>query len=106
MFIGFVVGTVLMIPAMALAFISGGGGHGDYVLAGVLFPYTLLVPGLFGVPIPTALVVLAFAQFPIYGSLVGAFPARPEKKLSAIKIIVGLHLVAAAVWLGCGTCFR
>ena len=75
-----------------LAFLSAGGGDGDYILARLLFPFPLLATLLPGVVIPIA---LAFSQFPAYGALVGYARSRDAKWYVGAAGI--LHLVAVAV---------
>jgi membrane protein CcdC involved in cytochrome C biogenesis len=42
--IGGIVGALLTVPVMLLAFISAGGGHGDYLGAMLLLPYAMVIP--------------------------------------------------------------
>jgi hypothetical protein len=49
---------------------SGGGGHGNYLLAKLFFPFTMLSTILFG-SITGLFIVVAVVQFPLYGLLIG-----------------------------------
>ena len=72
---------------------SGGAGHGDYVLARILFPFTMLAALLPG-SITTPLVVLAVAQYPFYGIILGA--ANVKRKLEhAALVLLGAHVLFA-----------
>jgi hypothetical protein len=46
--IGAIRGAGLELPALLLAIVSAGGGHGDYVAARVLFPLPMLLTRLEG----------------------------------------------------------
>ena len=61
---------------VVLAVLSGGVGHGSYVLAIILFPYwaalvtmsdSIALPGLW----PLIVLPLALIQYPLYGHLIG-----------------------------------
>ena len=61
----------LLFGALA-AFVSmgaAGAGHGSYVPAAILFPYTMSISALVG-SIAPVLVALALMQYPIYGALI------------------------------------
>ncbi len=67
------VGVVVTPIVVLLGVISGGSGHGDYVVARMLLPWAT---GLTEVANErwwhgTAVVVTAFAQCPVYGFLIG-----------------------------------
>ena len=47
---------------------AAGAGHGTYVPAAVLFPYTMFFSVLVG-SIAPVLVALALVQYPVYGAL-------------------------------------
>lgn len=96
--IGVAIGFVLTPATAALAVLSGGAGHGDYVLARLFFPYTMLLTRLTGDVIVVPLIFLALAQFPIYGAILGLSFSRPSAAAISVLVVVG-HLVAA------GLCF-
>lgn len=64
-FAGVVFGAVA--PWVALA--AAGGGHGTYIPAVILFPFTMLLASVVGV-ISTPLIALALLQYPAYGLLI------------------------------------
>jgi hypothetical protein len=65
-----VVGAVLTVPALGLTIFAAGGGHGTYLPAIFLFPFTMLGAAIFG-SINPALIALALFQFPMYGYVIG-----------------------------------
>ena len=97
--IGLGVGVLLILPTMLLAFISAGGGHGNYLWAKVFFPYSMILPVLQKSEISLPLIILAIVQYPIYGVLIGIF-ASSFKKAAAVVAIIGIvHVVAVATCL-------
>jgi hypothetical protein len=68
--IGVVAGAVFGALATLLAAGAAGAGHGTYVPAAILFPYTMSISALMGT-IALPLIALAFLQYPIYGWLMG-----------------------------------
>ena len=95
--IGFSVGVLVTLPALWLAWISAGGGHGDYLWAKLLFPYTMIVPMLRGCPIIMPLIVVGLVQFPIYGILVGSSASGFKPLSKMIGIIGGFHVATALI---------
>jgi len=65
------IGCLLTLPAALLAIASAGAGHGNYLLARVLFPYTMLLTRLTDDTVTLPLIVLGLAQLPLYGAVVG-----------------------------------
>lgn len=91
--LGLGLGMLIALPALFVATISGGAGHGEYVAARVLFPTSMLltlVEGKIGA-IATALGLL---QFPIYGAVVGWCIAIRNGLPAALLLVT--HVVAAA----------
>jgi hypothetical protein len=74
--------------ALLLGFMSAGMGHGDYFVATLLFPYTMLSTGVFE-EIILPFVLLALVQFPAYGFIIG----RANERRQAGR--VGLYVLAA-----------
>ena len=93
--IGVLVGGLVAAPAIMIAMLSGGAGHGDYAAARALFPVPMLLTLLQGDTIGVLSIGLALLQFPIFGALVGWCMAK-ENYLPAIAIIL-THVVAASV---------
>ena len=92
-----IVSLVVTPVALLLGIGSGGGGHGDYFWAKILFPYTILSAFLFG-SITAPFVLLAIAQFPLYGiGLAYANGKAQFARLAGILLIV--HMVAVVAIL-------
>jgi hypothetical protein len=88
---GVVAGALITLPALFVAVISAGAGHGDYVAARLLFPFPMLltvIDGSIGVPS----IVVALLQFPLYGALLGL--ALCGRSWRPFVVIVPLHFVA------------
>ena len=66
--IGFGLGAVVAVPAIFLALMSAGAGHGDYVLARALFPAPMLLTLVEG-SIGQLAMTVGLLQFPAYGAL-------------------------------------
>ena len=76
---------------------SGRAGHGNYLLAKILFPFTMLSTRPLG-SIVAPFIVLAVIQFPLYGFILGAANGR-NKILFCGVALLSVHSVAA------GACF-
>ena len=101
---GFGLGSLATVPAMLLAFISSGGGHGDYLWAMMLFPYSMIsaVATDFAHRISDLEIVVGFAQFPLYGLLLG-LPLTPKAKRNVRVFFIILHLtMVLVVWFAGG----
>ena len=81
--------------ALLLGIGSAGAGHGNYRLAMMLFPYTLLSTAVFD-SITPPFIILAIVQFPLYGLALGY--ANKKKRLipMAILLCVGHGIAASA----------
>ena len=90
-----VIASLVVTPiALLLGIGSAGAGHGDYRLAMILFPYTLLPTSLFN-SITPPFIILAIIQFPIYGLVLGY--ANERGRLVSMLILLSIvHGVAAA----------
>lgn len=86
------IGAVIAAPAILAAIMSGGAGHGSYVAARVLFPFSMLLTRLEGENGPVA-IGAGLLQFPLYGALVGRTVA--VKTDGAVFFVAAVHLVAA-----------
>ena len=81
--------------ALLLGVASGGAGHGNYGLAKTLFPFAMLsvlitdgVISIFGI-------VLAVAQFPIYGVIAGL--SIVQSRWLPVVAMLAVHVVSAIV---------
>jgi hypothetical protein len=88
--VGGIMGVVVTPIAAIAAMISGGAGHGHYVAARVLYPIPILLAEQFG-EFSLPLIVLALAQFPIYGVVGGAF------RLKGLIWILVIHFIAVVI---------
>jgi hypothetical protein len=91
-----VVGALITPVAVWLAVMSGGAGHGDYVSAKLLFPYSMLLTRSAGDSITSPLIGLALAQFPAYGLVGTVLASRPHRAL-AIVALSALHAAGVAL---------
>ena len=92
--IGILIGVVVTPLAIAASLASADAGHGNYLMAKILFPYSMLLTRLSGDTVTHSLLGLAFVQFPIYGLVVASLSAK-----RALAILLPLHLVCV------GLCF-
>ena len=80
---------------------SGGAGHGNYFLAKLLFPFTMLSTIVFG-SITAPFIVLAVAQFPAYGVILGRANEK-GRLMRAACAVLAVHVLAAVaclMWIG------
>jgi len=84
-------GALVAAPAIWIAIMSGGAGHGDYVAARALFPAPMLLTLIEG-EIGSLAMAAALVQFPLYGALLGR--ARARGRDNAMIWIAGVHLGA------------
>ena len=93
-FFKYLLGSIAVsIAAIVLGLLSTGAGHGNYFLAKILFPYTMLSTHLNEV-ITAPYVMLALIQFPVYGFLAWLASLK-RKALYAIIAIFIIHSAAA-----------
>jgi hypothetical protein len=89
--IGVVCGLVVGAIASVIALAAAAGGHGTYVPAALLFPFSTILATRFGSFTPVA-VAVALAQFPVYGLL-----ASRWRRSSLTFCLAGVHIVAIAL---------
>lgn len=89
---GVVFGALIALPALLVAAVSGGAGHGDYFAARLVFPFSMLLT-LVEESIGVVSLSVALLQFPLYGALIGWIVSRRSYR-PAIAMAL-LHLVAA-----------
>jgi hypothetical protein len=93
---GSAVGILVTPPAVDIAIASGGGGHGHYVAARLLFPFTMLLSEIVG-SVVLPLQILGVVQFPVYGAIVGFNCGRLKRALLIACVIAAMHVLAVAV---------
>jgi hypothetical protein len=92
------IASLIVTPiALLLGVGSAGAGHGDYRLAMILFPYTLLSTSLFD-SITPPFIILAIIQFPIYGVALG-YANEKQRLLSMSIVLCVVHGIALAAML-------
>jgi hypothetical protein len=89
-FTGLIAGALAAFVAVSAA----GGGHGTYLPAAILFPFTMLISAVLG-RIPACLAAVALVQFPIYGLLL-AIDQSPRRLWVGVLCF---HVVFAAAAL-------
>jgi hypothetical protein len=99
--IPFVISLVATPGFLFIGLASAGAGHGNYFLAKVFFPFTMVSTVPFG-SITSRFVVLGVLQYPLYGLLVGM--ANLMRKAAvvgiALAIIHTLAVVACLILIG------
>lgn len=95
--VGLTLGLLFTPIALALAVASAGAGHGDYLLARLLFPGPMLLT-VFRRSITILTLAGAVIQYPLYGYAFGAAIANPNWRLVA-GLFAASHLVALVACL-------
>ncbi|HEX8735546.1 MAG TPA: hypothetical protein VF721_09500 [Pyrinomonadaceae bacterium] len=91
----FIISLAAMPFCLFFGMASAGAGHSDYFFAKVLFPFTMLSVLVFNsITIPFFL--LAVAQFPLYGIILGFANLKNKLRVSTIGLLL-VHLLALAV---------
>jgi len=94
-FIKYLRASIIISPVAILAgLISGGAGHGNYFLAKILFPYTMLSTHLTNEFITAPFAFLALIQFLVYGVLIGLVSLK-RMEIYVFVIILVIHITAA-----------
>ncbi|MFO0962634.1 MAG: hypothetical protein U0625_06965 [Phycisphaerales bacterium] len=92
---GLLLGIIITPFALLLAVVSAGAGHGDYVLAKLLFPFTMLSSLVFR-SITVPFILLAVVQFPFYGWIVAA-GSQSSTRRRHLWILAGIHLAGVTL---------
>lgn len=87
-------GTLAAIPAIFAAILSGGTGHGDYIAARILFPFSILLTLVEG-SIGIAGITAAVLQFPLYGATLAWSLARENYR--ALTVLAAVHFIAVLI---------
>ena len=93
--IGLVLGVLITPVALLLGVASGGAGHGDYFIAKLLFPFTMLSTMFVG-SITSPFILLAFVQFPIYGWFIASGTLSITRRMN-LWIPFAIHLITVAL---------
>jgi hypothetical protein len=80
-----------------LAAVSTGAGHGTYLWAKILFPYTMLSTLIFD-SITAPFILLAIIQYPLYGIALGIAGKKRRFSHMVIALLI-LHLLAVVVFI-------
>jgi hypothetical protein len=96
--LGVLGGIVLGAVALVIAWAYAGAGHGTYIPAKVLFPYTMYLAVAVVGRITVPLLLLALLEFPAYGLAAGLAARRGRVGTVLVSILV-LHVVMTAVCL-------
>ena len=91
------IGGLVTLPAALLTIASAGAGHGNYLFARVLFPYTMLLTRLTDDTVTLPLIVLGLAQFPLYGAVVGLAASKGRAWLARRRWLTLAHLGAVVL---------
>ncbi len=83
--------------AWFFAFISAGFGHGDYVVAGMLFPYSLAVMRMHSYP--QLVMALTVIQFPAYGFIQAIAQIKGRPWISISLIVISHFGFPTILWL-------
>ncbi|WP_156956941.1 hypothetical protein [Sphingomonas astaxanthinifaciens] len=90
---GALAGVLASLPALFLALLSAGAGHGDYGFARALFPVPMLLTLIQGDSLGRISLAASLLQFPIYGLVLADAFAR-RRMLWAALLVIG-HAAAA-----------
>jgi hypothetical protein len=92
--LGGLAGAAALAPAVTAATVSAGAGHGGYVAARLLFPFTMLLAQLSGTIGPVAIAV-GLIQLPLQGAVIGRTAALGSYRPALL--VIASHLVAVLV---------
>jgi hypothetical protein len=93
-----IIGGILITPfCVLLAILSSGAGHGNFLYAKILFPYTML-SALQERLISMPFLLFGIFQFPLYG-LIYARAMKKRKQGSVAIVLVIAHILAVILCL-------
>jgi hypothetical protein len=72
---------------LLIGLMSAGAGEGDYLLAKVLFPYSMLSTAAFHA-ITRSFFLLAVVQYPLYGLLAGVANLRGKLLICGLALVI------------------
>jgi len=97
-FLSLVIALVITPVFLFAGLASAGAGHGDYLWAKVLFPFTLLSFRVSGT-ITNPFMAFAIVQFPLYGFILSIANVKGRHLPSLVALIVVHSLAVAACFL-------
>lgn len=90
--------SILVTPVLVyIGVASSGVGHGNYLFAKILFPFTMLSTIVFN-SITLPAMAVAVAQFPAYGLILGVATKRRRLREIATSLIL-IHVLAVGICL-------
>lgn len=89
---------VITFILLLIVILAMGGGHGTYVPAKVVYPYSMLISILINNEIGTLSIIIAIIQVPIYSLF---FVKKPKWKF----YVIGIHAIAAITCLNLSSQF-
>jgi hypothetical protein len=88
----FIASILMGVAALGICIFAGAAGHGTYLPAKILFPFTMISTGS-GDTITITYLLVAIMQFPFYG-LVVAIGQRFRRLLEVSVFLISFHVVA------------
>lgn len=93
--VGGILGLAVTPLAIFVSVIFAGAGHGSYIAAKALFPYSMLLTLWTGNSITNQLIILGCTQFPAYGFFVGLLGFDESRGKCLLAGILAAHVIAA-----------
>lgn len=103
-FLPLVIALVITPVFLCAAVASAGTGHGHYLWAKILFPFSLLSARVFG-SITNPFIALAIVQFPLFGLILANANAKGRYLPSLVTLLIVHSLAVAACFLLLGENF-
>jgi hypothetical protein len=85
--------AIFGLAAFVVSGIAAGGGHGSYLPASLLFPFSMLLAGTTR-SISARAIALALAQYPLYGWVLSRARSQGSLRYGRFFLVM-LHCVAA-----------
>jgi len=90
--------SILLTPVLVYAgVVSSGAGHGNYLFARILFPFTMLST-IVSNSITLPAIGVAVVQFPAYGLILGIATKRRRLRGIATSLLL-IHVLAVGICL-------
>jgi hypothetical protein len=97
-FVPLIISLVLTPIALALGIMSAGAGHGNYFLAKILFPFTMLST-IYYESITFPFLLLGVVQIPVYGLFISALRNR-RTSLMLLSLLHTVFVILALSYVG------